>query len=397
MEDRLSGRRTVELEDHQAVGVQYLPNRLRHPVRRSGNRGEAVLRGIEHVGPVGLGDDEGVPVRHRENVHEHQRVGVLVHPLRRGLATHDLAEHALRAHCTVLAESIPTKTTMTQPRNRFLTANRLRLHLLEWGGTGPVVLLLHGYLEHAHAWDWVAPHLASAGYHVFALDWRGHGESEWIGPGGYYHFVDYVADLDGLVQQLGGSVALIGHSMGGGAAVLYTGTAPQRVRALVSIEGLGMPDLDPSGAPERVADWLHDLTLLERRGWSGIVFDLAVERMRHRFPLFSEAAARHLVEHGTRDVAGERVWRFDPLHRTRSPLPMPVATAQTFWDRVACPVLYVEGAQSRLRLSAADIDARLAALRARRVTIPDAGHHPHVETPQALVPVLLEFLAATAR
>jgi len=285
---------------------------------------------------------------------------------------------------------------MTQPRDRFFTANRLRLHVLEWGDNGPILLLLHGYLEHAHGWDWVAPHLAAAGYHVFALDWRGHGESEWIGPGGYYHFVDYVADLDGLIRQLGDPVTLVGHSMGGGAAVLYTGTAPRRVRALVSIEGLGMPHLEPGGTPDRVAGWLHDLHLIERRGWSSVVFELAVERMRTRYPLFSEAVARHMVEHGTRDVGGERVWRFDPLHRTRAPLPMPVVTAQTFWDRVSCPVLYVEGAQSRLRLPPADLEARLTALRARRVTLPDAGHHPHVETPDALVAVLLEFFGATA-
>lgn len=286
---------------------------------------------------------------------------------------------------------------MTQPRDRFVTANRLRLHLLEWGDTGPLVLLLHGYLEHAHGWDWVAPRLAAGGYHVFALDWRGHGESEWIGAGGYYHFVDYVADLDGLLRQLGAPVLLVGHSMGGGAAVLYAGTAPQRVRGLVSIEGLGMPHLDPDGTPDRVAAWLHDLHLIERRGWSSVVFELAVERMRTRYPLFTEAAARHLVEHGTRDVGGERIWRFDPLHRTRAPLPMPAMTAQTFWNRVSCPVLYVEGGQSRLRLPPDDLAARLRALRARRVTIPDAGHHPHVETPDALSSLLLEFFDSAAR
>ena len=48
------------------------------------------------------------------------------------------------------------------PRSRFVVANRLRHHLLEWGDDGPVVLLLHGFLEHAHTWDLVAPRLAAA-------------------------------------------------------------------------------------------------------------------------------------------------------------------------------------------------------------------------------------------
>jgi len=141
---------------------------------------------------------------------------------------------------------------MSAPRDRVITANRLALHLLEWGAHGPVVLLLHGFLEHAHVWDWVAPPLANAGYHVFALDWRGHGDSEWIGAGGYYHFIDYVADLAALVPQLAGRVTPVAHSMGGGAAVLYAGTEPERVSALVSIEGLGVPDTEPCTVPERV-------------------------------------------------------------------------------------------------------------------------------------------------
>ena len=79
-----------------------------------------------------------------------------------------------------------------------LTANRLRHHLLEWGGGDQVVLLLHGFLEHAHVWELVAPRLAEAGLHVYALDWRGHGDSQWIGAGGYYHFADYLPDVHDL-------------------------------------------------------------------------------------------------------------------------------------------------------------------------------------------------------
>jgi pimeloyl-ACP methyl ester carboxylesterase len=281
---------------------------------------------------------------------------------------------------------------MQPPRDRVINANRLNLHLLEWGDAGEVVLLLHGFLEHAHVWDWVAPHLAEAGYHVFALDWRGHGDSDWVGAGGYYHFIDYVADLAALVRALGGRVALVGHSMGGGAAVLYAGTEPACVRALVSIEGLGVPDTDPSTVPERVVGWLYDLERLEQRVRGAITFDAAVARLRERFPRFSATVAHHLVEFGTCDAAGGRMWKFDPLHQTRAPQPTYVAQAREFWKRVSCPVLYVEGAESLLRLPLADVDERVAALHARRVTIPGSGHHPHLEQPEALVRALINFL-----
>jgi len=278
-----------------------------------------------------------------------------------------------------------------------LTANRLAYHLLEWGSGERVVLLCHGFLEHAHAWDLLAPRLAAAGLHVYALDWRGHGESEWVGAGGYYHFADYVADLAGLVRGLGERVALVGHSMGGNATLLYAGTEPERVSRLVLIEGLGPPDSEPADAAARYAAWLADLDRLARRARPTLTLADAVGRLRQRYPRLSDTAVRLLAEHGTRPVFGERrEWTFDPLHQTRSPQPFYVAQARAFWQRVTCPVLYVDGDASEIRYPDDLLADRLVALRARRATIAGSGHHPHLEQPEALAQVLIEFLLPSA-
>lgn len=284
---------------------------------------------------------------------------------------------------------------MMDSSERFLIANRLRLHLLEWGSGERVVLLLHGFLEHAHAWDFVAPHLAAAGLHVFALDWRGHGDSDWIGAGGYYHFLDYVADLSSLVPQLAARVALVGHSMGGGAAVLYAGTEPARLWALVSIEGLGVPDTDPAATPQRVVDWLADLRAVDRRPRTVVSVEAAARRLRERWPYLPPAAAHHLALHNTREIDGERRWKFDALHQTRAPQPTYAAQARAFWQRVACPVLYIEGSDSTLRLVPQDVEERLSALRAQRAVIAGAAHHPHLERPAELANALISFFANT--
>ena len=279
-----------------------------------------------------------------------------------------------------------------RPLDRFVVANGLRHHLLEWGAGDRVVLLLHGFLEHAHAWDRVAPRLAGAGHHVLALDWRGHGDSEWIGAGGYYHFADYTADLAFLVRALGGRAALVGHSMGAGAALVYAGTEPERVTALVAVDSLGPPDTPPEAAPGRFAAWLGDLVRVGERGRLARAPGDVAARLRERFPRFSPEVARHMAGHGTRESDGTRVWKFDPLHQTTSPQPYYVAQAREFWRRIACPVLYVEGGESPFRLAEDDLEARLAALRARRVTIEGAGHHPHLERPERMAEVLIEFL-----
>jgi pimeloyl-ACP methyl ester carboxylesterase len=52
--------------------------------------------------------------------------------------------------------------------------------------------------------------------------------------------------------------------------------------------------------------------------------------------------------------------------------------------------------ESGLRLDAADLEARLAILRARHVTVDAAGHHPHVERPEAFADVVIRFLADAA-
>ncbi len=283
-------------------------------------------------------------------------------------------------------------------RSLHLESNRLTHHLLEWGEGGRVVLLLHGFLEHAHVWELVAPRLAADGWHVYALDWRGHGASEWVGRGGYYHFADYVADLAGIVPQLGGRVALVAHSMGGNAALLYAGAAPERVRALAAIEGIGPPDSDPAEAVQRYAHWLADLERVATRPRPALTIETARDRLRERYPRLAEAALALLAEHGTRvvDAAGTRQWAFDPLHQTRAPQPYYAAQARGFWARIACPVLYVEGEETWMRLPEAELAERLAVLRAERTVIPGSAHHPHLERPEHLAEVLREFLARTA-
>lgn len=282
---------------------------------------------------------------------------------------------------------------MSTAVDRTVVANRLRLHLLDWGGNGPTVLLLHGLLEHAHAWDFVAPRLVGGGYRVLALDWRGHGDSEWIGVGGYYHFSDYSADLAFLLRTLDTPVALIGHSMGAVAAVGYAGTEPDRVRALVAVDALGPPDSPPTVAPDRFAAWIGDLERVAARGGQQpITLDAAAERLQSRFPRFTAAVARHMALHGTTPSGEARRWKFDPLHQSRTPQPYYTAQARPFWERITCPVLYVEGGDSPLALDPADRDQRLAALRAERVILDGVGHHPHLEAPEALAQVLLGFL-----
>jgi len=74
-------------------------------------------------------------------------------------------------------------TAWPEPTSRFIEVQGIKLHYLDWGGDPGkhTFLLLHGGAAHVHWWDAVAPLLVPHG-RVIALDFRGHGRSEWANP-----------------------------------------------------------------------------------------------------------------------------------------------------------------------------------------------------------------------
>ena len=151
--------------------------------------------------------------------------------------------------------------TATPVSRRIKLATGLTYHLLEWGGDDAAlthtVVLVHGFLDYAHTWeDTVAAGLGGR-FHLVAPDLRGHGDSDRVGAGGYYHFMDYLADLHEVIAQLGRQrVSLVGHSMGGSVVGYYAGSFPARIHRLAMLEGLGPPEPEQVSFPERVRTWL---------------------------------------------------------------------------------------------------------------------------------------------
>ena len=124
----------------------------------------------------------------------------------------------------------------TRHQQHFVTvAPGVRVEVLDWGGSGPALLLIPGYGFSAHVYDDFAQRLKGR-YHVLGMTVRGWSPSD--APGTGYTYDTVAADIRSVVDSLGlGSVVLIGHSFGGAiitrAAIRY----PQMVRALVYIDG----------------------------------------------------------------------------------------------------------------------------------------------------------------
>jgi len=288
---------------------------------------------------------------------------------------------------------------MTEPRHRIVDSQGLALHYLEWGEpVGEPIVLVHGFLDQAHSWQFFVDGLIKRSRRPLCLvapDCRGHGDSGWAGAGGYYHFPDYVYDLDCVITAMGFTrLHLIGHSMGGTISFLYAGTFPQRLSKLVLIEGVGPPGMDFTDAPPKMAGWIREVRERGRshfREYTSLA--AGANQLQQTNPRLKKEFAFDLARAGMKqNENGKWVWKFDPLHRTASPQPFYAAQALEFFRRIACPVLIVDGKESR-QTRRTDKQQRYDAIEDRRhATIGNAGHMVHQDNPQQLAEVVASFL-----
>ncbi len=267
-----------------------------------------------------------------------------------------------------------------EPISHFFYSDRLKLQFWDWGTDGkPALILVHGGLDHARSWDWVARELRDD-YHVYAIDLRGHGNSAWA-PGAPYSVAEHVLDLSGLADIINAfPVTIVGHSLGGILTLVYAGIYPDRVKKIVAIEGLGPPPDHRVHRPasERLRGWIEAVRKLENRvPHSYPNPEAAVARMKEANPFLTDEVARHLTLHGTNwNADGSIIWKFDNYARIFAPYGFDMVVAHEVLGRITCPTLLFWGKESWAQDPEAD--GRAAAIRNHRlVKVEKAGHWVH--------------------
>jgi pimeloyl-ACP methyl ester carboxylesterase len=121
---------------------------------------------------------------------------------------------------------------MDAPRHQIVSANGVRIHVVEQG-RGPLVLLLHGFPESWYSWRHQLPALADAGYRAAAIDVRGYGRSSKPVAIDAYRMLAHVADNLGVVTALGEEeVIVVGHDWGSPIAAASALLRPDVFRAV---------------------------------------------------------------------------------------------------------------------------------------------------------------------
>ena len=291
-------------------------------------------------------------------------------------------------------------------RSEYVPIRNLRYHVRTWGEPGPgkvPLVMVHGWMDVAASYQFVVDAFAQDHY-VVAPDWRGYGLTE-VPHTDNYWFPDYLADLDFLIDHYspGVPVNLVGHSMGGNVAMLYSGVRPARVRRLVNLEGFGMPATQPAQAPGRLAKWIDELKAYHRGDMDLKTYGSAqgvAERLMKTNRRLTQDKAEWLAQHWAQAV-GDHTWRIlgHAAHKIVNANLYRVDEVLEIYRSITAPVLAVIASDDSLgqwwkgRFTLAEYEERLKAVSdVRVIRIDDAGHMMHHDQPLQLARAIEGFL-----
>jgi pimeloyl-ACP methyl ester carboxylesterase len=235
-------------------------------------------------------------------------------------------------------------------------------------GSGPPLLLTHGYSSTSEMWHGQIAALSQ--HHKLVLwDMRGHGRSDYPDDPLAYSEALTVADMAALLDQIGAKNAIVGGlSLGGYMSLAFYSTHPDRVRALLIID---------TGPGFKKAD--------AREAWNKRALDTGDRFDREGLAVLKSASAeRSAVSH--RDASGL-------ARAARGMLTQRDARVIEQLPDIKVPSLVVVGADDTPFLAASDyMAAKIPG--AAKVVIPDAGHAVNIDQPRAFIDAVLPFLGS---
>jgi pimeloyl-ACP methyl ester carboxylesterase len=249
----------------------------------------------------------------------------------------------------------------------------------ETAGAGPPMVMLHGHLLDQHQWDDQFQSFAGD-YKVVRYDARGFGRSTWP-PADYNH----AADLHGLMRFLDlEHTLLMGCSGGGATCIDFTLQYPDMVDGLILV-GTGIAGFQPSGPPPpsllAMSEALKRGAINEAVEYSLQAFTDGLRRTPDQVNQLARERTREmtaqLFSRGLVEGAVQQTFAPDALARL---------------NEIRAPMLAIIGSEDHQMLhDIADLLVTQVA-NAQRVVIPDAGHHPNLEYPEAFDQIVRSFL-----
>ncbi|XP_038569563.1 serine hydrolase-like protein isoform X1 [Micropterus salmoides] len=304
-----------------------------------------------------------------------------------------------------------------------------------WGPDhGHPVLCLHGWADNCGTFNTFIPLLPKECRYV-AMDLAGHGQSSHRRPGVFYSFPSYVMDvrrvIDGVwVHEVAGvnpliqlkhqclfmrqvrslrvlamqwnKFSIIGHSMGGNIAGLFSALYPEMVDAVVLLDSYGFLPTDPNEMPKVMRQGMDEMLQFEKKTEEKTrvyTYAKAVERLLAANPSLSVQSVRMLLERGLVQVEGGVVFSRDFRINLKNIVRISLEQSLEMQSRIQASVLVIL-AESGFEKIFAEPDqkkftsALLQGYRDRNhtvVTVP-GNHHVHLNNPEVVAPLVSDFL-----
>jgi pimeloyl-ACP methyl ester carboxylesterase len=279
--------------------------------------------------------------------------------------------------------------------SHFVASNGVNIHVADWGGTGPDLLLIHANGFLGRLYRAMIEHWGSR-YHVRSMDWRGQGDSE-KPPLDQCRWPDMLQDVEQVVEALGlSSFYGVGHSGGGAMLAFYAATHPGRVKSLALLEPVTMPHEPPF--LERMSADNHPLverTLRRRAVWDDRRQMFTAYQGKDAFAGWREDVLWDYVNHGAYDLPDGRVaLKCAPEVEAQIFATTMALDVFSRIHAIACPVLVLRGEHTDPPLALVAERVAQTVPHGSLVTVPGASHFLAMEKPKEVADIIAASFAA---
>lgn len=283
-----------------------------------------------------------------------------------------------------------------EPQSHFFDIDGVKIHVADWGGEGPDLLLIHanGFLGRLYrrlieSWGGC--------YHVHTMDWRGQGDSD-KPPLGQCHWLHLHTDVERIVDRLGLSGFYgVGHSGGGAMLAYYAATHPGRVRQLALLEPVVIPHEPPfTDRIEAGNAPLVERTLRRRVVWDNRRQLFDAYRGKDAFAGWQEDVLWDYANHGTYDLPDGRVALKCPAEvEAQIFATTPSMDMFSAMHHIDCPVLVLRGENTEpfLALAAERLAGRIP--KGGLATVPKTTHFLAMEKPEEIAKIIETYFASS--
>jgi len=275
--------------------------------------------------------------------------------------------------------------------------------LQQWAGmslpsktnSSNLFISLHGWLDNAASFaplfNEVAPQIHAS---FLSLDLPGHGKSAWRPNQVSYAYLDWVVLLHNLfISQGWRDITLIGHSLGGSIAAVFSSLFPQLVRQLVLIDSFGPVPEIPSEIKQRFQTFCSEIEDVPTQANIYKNFEKLVKaRERSPFASMSQESARILMERGTHKEGSEWVLCSDPRLKLPSSFRLSMTQAKSLLEGLSCPTLILRNKDHKTPEYWESYQSTIDSCKDLKLIDIEGGHHLHMENTQEVAMKILRFL-----